>query len=73
MHQGTQEVEGIVTECLPNTLFRVKLDGEEKVRLCHLSGKMRINYIRIMPGDRVRVETTPYDGSKGRIIFRIKK
>lgn len=73
MHQGTTEVEGIVTENLPNTLFKVKLDGEERVILCHLSGKMRINYIRILPGDRVRVEVTPYDKDKGRIIFRLKK
>lgn len=73
MHQGTTEVEGIVTENLPNTLFRVKLDNEDRVILCHLSGKMRINYIRILPGDRVKVEITPYDKEKGRIIFRLKK
>ncbi len=73
MHQGTQEIEGVVTECLPNTLFRVRLDGEDRVILCHLSGKMRIHYIRIMPGDRVRVETTPYDKEKGRIIYRMKR
>lgn len=72
MHQGTTEVEGTVIENLPNTLFRVKVD-DGKVILCHLSGKMRINYIRILPGDRVRVETTPYDPNKGRIIFRLKK
>ncbi len=70
-HQGTTEVIGQVLENLPNTLFRVKLtDG--KIILCHLSGKMRINYIRIMPGDKVKVEMTPYDDSKGRITFRIK-
>ncbi len=73
MHQGTSEVEGIVTENLPNTLFRVKLDSDSRIILCHLSGKMRINYIRILPGDRVRVEVTPYDRDKGRIIFRLKK
>lgn len=73
MHQGTTELEGIVTECLPNTLFRVKLDIDERIILCHLSGKMRINYIRILPGDRVRVEVTPYDKEKGRIIYRLKK
>lgn len=72
MHQGTTEVEGTVIENLPNTLFRVKVD-DGKVILCHLSGKMRINYIRILPGDRVRVEMTPYDLNKGRIIFRLKK
>ncbi len=73
MHQGTIEVEGVVVENLPNTLFRVKLDGSDKLILCHLSGKMRINYIRILPGDRVKVETVQYDKEKGRIIFRLKK
>ena len=70
-HQGTTEVIGKVMESLPNTLFRVKLN-DGKVILCHLSGKMRINYIKIMPGDQVKVEMTPYDPSKGRIIFRLK-
>jgi translation initiation factor IF-1 len=69
-HQGSFEVEGEVTECLPNTLFRVKLPNARMV-LCHLSGKMRINFIRIMPGDRVRMEMTPYDATKGRIIYRV--
>jgi translation initiation factor IF-1 len=70
-HQGTTEVLGQVLECLPNTLFRVKLtDG--RMILCHLSGKMRINYIRIMPGDHVRIEMTPYDKEKGRIVYRGK-
>lgn len=70
-HQGVTEVIGQVIEALPNTLFKVKLpDG--KIILCHLSGKMRINYIRIMPGDRVKVEMTPYDLTKGRITFRIR-
>lgn len=70
-HQGTTEVEGEVMEALPNTLFRVKIGGE-RVILCHLSGKMRMHYIRILPGDRVRLEMTPYDETKGRIIFRYK-
>ncbi len=65
------EVEGEVTEALPNTLFRVKL-GDGRIILCYLAGKMRINYIRIMPGDRVKVEMTPYDENKGRIIYRFK-
>lgn len=65
------EVEGEVTEALPNTLFRVKLD-DGRVILCYLSGKMRINYIRIMPGDRVKVEMTPYDPDRGRIVYRYK-
>ena len=70
-HQGSIEVEGKVLESLPNTLFRVELfDG--RVILCHLSGKMRMHFIKILPGDKVRVEMTPYDDSKGRITFRIK-
>jgi len=71
VHQGTFEVEGIVAEALPNTLFRVKL-ADGRVVLCHLSGKMRINYIRILPGDKVKVEMTPYDLTKGRITYRGK-
>jgi translation initiation factor IF-1 len=70
-HQGSFEVEGKVLESLPNTLFRVELpDG--KIIICHLSGKMRMHFIKILPGDRVRVEMTPYDESKGRITFRLK-
>ena len=65
------EMEGKVIDTLPNTMFRVKL-ADEKIILCHLSGRMRINYIKIMPGDKVRVEMTPYDQTKGRIIFRLK-
>lgn len=70
-HKGTEETIGQVLEALPNTMFRVKLN-DGKMILCHLSGKMRINYIRILPGDMVKVEVTPYDPTKGRIIFRIK-
>lgn len=65
------EMEGVVTEALPSTMFRVKLDNGHAV-LCHISGKMRKNYIRILEGDRVRVEMTPYDLTKGRIVFREK-
>lgn len=65
------ELEGEVTENLPNTLFRVKLN-DGRVILCYLSGKMRINYIRIMPGDRVKIEMTPYDEARGRIVYRYK-
>jgi translation initiation factor IF-1 len=68
-HQGSIEVEGIVKEALPNTLFRVEL-SDGSVILCHLSGKMRMNFIKILPGDRVRVEMTEYDKTKGRIIYR---
>ncbi len=71
VHQGNIEIEGEVAECLPNTLFRVKLPNGHLV-LCHLSGKMRLNFIRIMPGDRVRLEMTPVDPSKGRIVYRVK-
>lgn len=70
-HQGSFEVDGVVTEVLPNTLFRVQI-AEGKVILCHLSGKMRIHFIKILPGDRVRVEMTPYDKERGRITFRYK-
>jgi len=70
-HQGTFEIEGVVSETLPNTLFRVKLT-DSRIILCHLSGKMRINYIQILPGDRVKVEMTPYDLTKGRITYRMK-
>lgn len=70
-HQGSIEMEGIVKESLPNTLFRVELDNRSLI-LCHLSGKMRMHFIKILPGDRVRVEVTPYDKEKGRITFRIK-
>lgn len=71
VHQGTTEIIGQVTEALPNTMFRVKLtDG--RIILCHLAGRMRINYIRIMPGDNVRIEVTPYDPTKGRIVYRMR-
>jgi translation initiation factor IF-1 len=63
------EYEGIVIETLPNAMFRVKLDIGHTVT-AHISGKIRKNYIRILTGDRVKVEMTPYDLSKGRIIYR---
>lgn len=70
VHQGSFELEGIVLESLPNTLFRVKLpDGS--VVLCSLSGKMRIHFVKILPGDKVRVEMTPYDKTRGRITYRL--
>jgi translation initiation factor IF-1 len=65
------EVEGTVVEPLPNAMFRVELDNGHKV-LAHISGKMRMHYIRILPGDRVIVELSPYDLSRGRIIYRFK-
>lgn len=66
-----EEAEGVVVEALPNTTFRVELEDGRKL-LCHLSGKMRIHYIKVMPGDKVKVELTPYDETKGRIIYREK-
>jgi translation initiation factor IF-1 len=65
------EVEGTVIEPLPNAMFRVELENGHKV-LAHISGKMRMHYIRILPGDKVTVELTPYDLTRGRIIFRAK-
>lgn len=67
--QQNQEFKGIVVEALPNTTFRVKLEGEREV-LATLSGRMRRNFVRILPGDEVRVEMTPYDQERGRIIWR---
>ena len=63
------EVDGVVREALPNTTFRVELQNKHII-LAHLSGKMRKHYIKIVPGDNVRVALSPYDLSKGRIIFR---
>ncbi|WP_366508833.1 translation initiation factor IF-1 [Thermosyntropha sp.] len=65
------EVEGTVIEPLPNAMFRVELENGHKV-LAHVSGKMRMNFIRILPGDRVMVELSPYDLNRGRIIYRFK-
>ncbi|MCM8795091.1 MAG: translation initiation factor IF-1 [Candidatus Omnitrophica bacterium] len=65
------ETEGIVIEALPNAMFRVQLDNGHLVQ-AHVCGRMRMNFIRILPGDRVKVELSPYDLSRGRITFRIK-
>jgi translation initiation factor IF-1 len=65
------EIEGTVVEPLPNAMFRVELDNGHKV-LAHISGKMRMNYIRILPGDRVLVELSPYDLTRGRVVYRYK-
>jgi len=65
------EVEGIVLEPLPNAMFTVELENGHKV-LAHISGKMRMNFIRILPGDRVMVELSPYDLNRGRITYRFK-
>jgi translation initiation factor IF-1 len=65
------EVEGTVAEKLPNNMFRVQLENKHIV-LAHVSGKMRMNFINILPGDKVKVELSPYDLSRGRIVFRSK-
>jgi len=65
------EVEGTVVEPLPNAMFRVELENGHKV-LAHISGKMRMHYIRILPGDRVRVELSPYDLTRGRVVYRYR-
>ncbi len=65
------EVEGTVVESLPNAMFRVELPNGHKI-LAHISGKMRMNYIRILPGDKVTLEMSPYDTTRGRITYRAK-
>jgi len=65
------EVEGIVVEALPNAMFKVKLENEHIV-LAHISGKLRMNFIRILPGDKVTLELSPYDLTRGRIVWRGK-
>tara|TARA_E500000081_G_scaffold1779_1_gene1919 strand:+ start:1431 stop:1649 length:219 start_codon:yes stop_codon:yes gene_type:complete len=69
--KDTIEMQGVVTDVLPNTVFRVKLENDHVIT-AHISGKMRKNYIRILNGDKVTVEMSPYDLSKGRITFRSK-
>ncbi len=69
--QGPIKVDGVITETLPNASFRVKLDNDVEI-LAHISGKMRMHFIKILVGDRVTVEMSPYDLSKGRITYRYK-
>jgi translation initiation factor IF-1 len=69
--EETITVEGTVVEALPNTMFRVELANEHRV-LAHVSGKMRMHFIKILPGDRVTLEISPYDPTKGRIVYRYK-
>ena len=69
--EGAIELEGTIVESLPNAMFRVELDNGHKV-LAHISGKMRMHYIRILPGDTVKVEMSPYDLTRGRIVYRQK-
>ena len=68
---GALEIEGVISESLPNAMFRVELENGHKV-LAHISGKMRMHYIRILPDDRVIVELSPYDLTRGRIVSRYK-
>ena len=71
MAKDVIELEGTILEAMPNAMFRVKLENDHE-RLAHISGKIRKNFIRILPGDKVKVEMTPYDLSRGRITFRLK-
>jgi translation initiation factor IF-1 len=69
--QGPIKMDGVITDTLPNAMFKVKLENGHEI-LATISGKMRMHYIRILPGDKVTVELTPYDLSKARIVFRAK-
>lgn len=69
--QASIEQDGTITEALSNAMFRVELENGHEV-VAHISGKMRMNYIKILPGDRVKLEMSPYDLSKGRIVYRYK-
>lgn len=69
--QGPIKMDGVITETLPNAMFKVRLDNGHEI-LAHISGKMRMNYIKILVGDRVTVELSPYDLTKGRITYRYK-
>ena len=71
MAKDVIELEGTILEAMPNAMFRVKLENDHEI-LSHISGKIRKNFIRILPGDKVKVEMTPYDLSRGRITFRLK-
>ena len=71
MAKDVIELEGTILEAMPNAMFRVKLENDHEI-LAHISGKIRMNFIRILPGDKVKVEMTPYDLSRGRITFRLK-
>jgi len=71
MAKDVIEIEGTILESMPNAMFKVELENGHEI-LAHISGKIRKNFIRILPGDRVKVEMTPYDLSKGRITFRLK-
>jgi len=69
--QSSIEQDGIILESLSNAMFRVELENGHQV-ICHISGKMRMHYIKILPGDKVKIEMSPYDLTKGRIVYRYK-
>jgi len=71
-NKGTVIKEGRVVEALPSATFRIQIDGEEREIVGHLSGKMRINHIRVLPGDRVKFIITPYDEGRGRIVYKLR-
>lgn len=71
MAEEKKQIEGVITEALPDTKFRVKLKENDHEIIAYLSGKMRMNYIRVVPGDEVVVEMTPYDKDRGRIVYRL--
>ena len=71
MAKDVIEIEGTILESMPNAMFRVKLENDHEI-LAHISGKIRKNFIRILPGDKVKVELTPYDLTRGRITYRLK-
>lgn len=71
MSKDVIELEGTILESMPNAMFKVKLENNHEI-LAHISGKIRKNFIKILPGDKVKVEMTPYDLSRGRITFRLK-
>lgn len=71
MAKDVIELEGTILESMPNAMFKVRLENDHEI-LAHISGKIRKNFIRILPGDRVKVEMTPYDLTRGRITFRLK-
>lgn len=70
--QSAIQIEGVVVESLPNTIFRVKLNNADRIVLAHISGKIRTNNIRILPGDKVLMEISPYDLNNARIVYRQK-
>lgn len=68
--KGNYSVDGLVTELLPNAMFRIKVDGDGRLIIATLKGKLRKSYVRVFPGDRVKVELTPYDENRGRVILK---